>query len=225
MSSDLEPKIANQSNWAEASANVSNTRVTRPLGRGLEDISHLFVRRSTDDPQTAQQKDAPVPERRPSQSGTRSGTVPLRLSEAIGRDQLVAFLKEFSGALEDGLRVIDSAVPCSPFGEIDLLAVDRSNQLVIVDVETSCVDGLLLRGVGQLEWVRRNIANVRRMYQGSVVNFSAQPRLFLVAPRFSPLLGSAVRQMTGPDINCVRYQGTDVSGWTGILLERVDREP
>jgi hypothetical protein len=225
MSFDSEPKIANQATGTEDSANAPHAgRTARPLGRGLEDISHLFMRRSTDAPQAGRYRDAPEPERRPSPSGTRFGASLLRHPEALTREQLVATLKECPGALEDQLRVLDIGIPCSPFGGIDLLAIDVANQLTIIDVETSCIDGLLLRGVSHLEWVVQNLANVRRMYQGAVINPAARPRLFLVAPGFSPLLRSAVRHMTGLEINCLRYLCADVSGSTLIFLERVDGE-
>jgi RecB family endonuclease NucS len=183
------------------------------------------MRRSTDERRAAQWEAVASAEARPPVPVARSGVVLLRPSSALTRDQLVATLKEFSGALEDRLRVIDTGIPCDPFGEVDLLGVDRSNQLVIIDVETSPSEALLVRGVNHVDWIARNIAIVRRMYQGSVINFSAPPRLVLVAPQFSSSIRSAVRQMTGRQIECVRYHGADASGSDALLLEPVDDEP
>jgi hypothetical protein len=70
----------------------------------------------------------------------------------------------------------------------------------------------------------RNAANVRRMYPGWRIDFSRQPRLFLIASRFSPCLRSAVRQITRPDITCLRYHGVEVSDGTGIFFEPVGGE-
>ena len=137
------------------------------------------------------------------------------------REHLLATLKEFSGALEDGLRVIDAGLSCDPFGEIDLLAVDRASRLAIIDLAATPDDGLMLRGMSHLEWIVRNSANLRRMHQGVVADFSSQPRLFLVAPQFSPLFKSAVHQIADLDIACVRYHGVDISERVGIFFERV----
>jgi hypothetical protein len=59
------------------------------------------------------------------------------------------------------------------------------------------------------------------MYQRQVINFSAQPRLFLVAPEFSPLFRSVTRHITSLQINCLKYHAIALSGGVGIFFERV----
>ena len=65
----------------------------------------------------------------------------------------MATLLECQEALESGMQTLGAAVSCSPYGEIDLLAVDRVNRLTIVDVETTVGDSLLLRGMNHVDWV------------------------------------------------------------------------
>jgi hypothetical protein len=137
----------------------------------------------------------------------------------VTRDKLAAILRGLEGALEDGLRGIDAAVPCQPCGEIDVLAVDRTNQLTIIDFEPTPHDGLLVRGIGHFHWIVDNLPLVRRMYADQAINFSVQPRIFLVAPQFSPLLRSCARQIARPRINWVRYHVVNVSGGSGVLFE------
>src|SRR5207247_7067285 len=108
-------------------------------------------------------------------------------------DQLKAVLLECRDALEEGMRTLGTAVSCGPYGEIDLLALDRFNRLTVVEVDTTLGDGLLLRGISHVDWVTRNLANVRRIYQTWSIDSGGQPRVFLVAPRFSRLLTSAIR--------------------------------
>jgi hypothetical protein len=181
-------------------------RLDRPLGRGLEDVSHLFLSGGADN------------------AGSRLGSdvrsVLLRPHAGFSRERLTAVLRDFDGALEDGMRGIDSNVPCEPFGEIDVIALDRVNQLTIIDVDTTPNDGLLLRGISHLGWVLGNMGLVRRMYQGQRVNFSLQPRLVLVAPSYSPLFGSVARQITS-HTRLLTYRVVDVPGGTGLLLEPV----
>ena len=142
----------------------------------------------------------------------------------VTRDQLAAILIDLHGGLEDGLRVIDAKVPCHPCGEIDLLAVDRANQLTIIDFETTVNDGLLLRGIGHFDWIARNMPIVQRMYQAQAVDFSLLPRMFLLAPQFSPLLRRVVRQVIRPQIHWVRYHSLAASGGPGMLFEAVVSE-
>jgi hypothetical protein len=180
----------------------------RPLGRGLEEVSHLFLSHRTGE--------SPAPR-------ARAGITVLR-SAPITRDRLASILMECDGALEEGLRPIDAKVPCPPCGEIDLLALDRASRLTIIDFETTFNDGLLLRGLGHFDWLVRNMPNVQRMYRGQALNVSLPPRLVLLAPQFSALLRSVARQITRPPIDWVRYHTVDASGGPGVLFEPVAGE-
>ena len=91
----------------------------------------------------------------------------------------------------------------------------------MIDVDDYANDGLLLRGISHLDWIVHNLANVRRMYQGHVIEFSLQPRLFLIAPEFSPLIRSATRQITSMQIHCFKYHTIALSGGSGVLFEHV----
>jgi hypothetical protein len=195
----------------------------RPLGRGLEDVSHLFLSRKTAETPASDRAAIRLPERSPAPPAPRGGIALLR-SASVTRDRLAAALMEFDAALEDGLRAFDAKIPCHPCGDIDVLAVDRASQLTIIDFEMTFDDGLLLRGIGHFDWIMRNMPNVQRMYREQAVNFSLPPRLFLVAPQFSPLLRRVARQITRPQIHCVRYHTVNASGGPGILFEPVVEE-
>jgi len=189
------------------------------LGRGLEQVSHLFLSPKPGD------APAPSPELESSApAGPGRNGVVLR-SVQLSRDRLAAILPlDWSGALEDGLRTIDARIPCHPCGEIDVLAVDRTSKLTIIDFDTSVNDGLLLRGLAHADWVVRNAQNVRRMYPAQTVDSSLPPRLVLLAPQFSAVLRRVMRQFTHPQIQWVRYHTVDTPGGVGILFEPVTGE-
>lgn len=191
-------------------------RPDRPLGRGLEDVSHVFLSPRTEPEPPA----APVSERRPP-ARERSGPSPLLLqpAAAVTREQIAATLREFDGGIEVGLRAIDARIPCDEIGEIDLLAVDRAGLLTIVDFDTTGNDDLLIRGLGHFDWALRNVPNLRRMLKGQAVNFSQEPRLILLAPDFSSRVKAAARQIGRPQITWVRYHYVDTPGRAGILFE------
>jgi len=197
----------------------------RPLGRGLQDVSHLFLSQTSGDASTRTGAPALSPEPDPpAPPGPRGNTVLLRPLQ-VSRDQLAAMLPlDWSGALEDGLRTIDTRIPCHPCGEIDVLAVDPTSKLTIIDFDTTPNDGLLLRGLGQLDWIVRNAQNVQRMCPTERIDASQPPRLILLAPRFSPLLRRVMRQLTRPQIQCVRYHVVETPTGPGILFEPVTGE-
>jgi hypothetical protein len=184
----------------------------------LEDVSHLFWSHKTDEaaPRDAGAVQSPACPSPP--SGSREGIALLRLAP-VTREWLATTLLKLDGALEDGLRTIDTHVPCHPCGAIDLLAVDRARQLTIVDFDTTSDDGLVLRGIAHFDWVVHHMPNVVRMYRDQAVNFSLQPRLVLLAPDFSPVLRSVARQVTRPHVRCIRYHAVDAPGGPGILFE------
>ena len=196
-------------------------RPDKPLGRGLEDVSHLFLSHKTDRPNdrpTVHSNDHSLPP-----PPSRAGVTLLRPA-TVTKDWLTIVLTEFGDAVEDGLRTIDANVPCHPCGEIDLLAVDRTNHLTIIDFDTTANDGLLLRGMGHFDWIVRNMPNVQRMYRDQTINTSLQPRLFLLAPQFSPLARCASRQITRPPIHWVRFLTVEASSGPGIMFEPVESD-
>ncbi len=117
------------------------------------------------------------------------------------------------------MRILGAGVPCSPHSDIDVLAVDRGNRLTIVDVATTIDDRLLIRGIGHVDWTASNMPNVRRMHPAGAIDAGLQPRLMLVAPAFSPLLMSALRQIAGPAVRCFVYHTVVVSDRPGIFIE------
>jgi hypothetical protein len=224
MSSDPKSTGAHEADSGAAAAGPAGGSGARTLGRGLADVSHLFLQRTVNNLPAGEQGIAGEARSGATQAGTGAGTILVQPSAAAARAALIATLKESRGALERNLRVIDVGLPCVPYGEIDLVALDGFNQLTIIDVDCSGADGLLLRGVSHVDWSLRNAAILHRVYRGLPVDFTRPPRLLLVAPRFSPGLTSAVRRFTGLDITCVRCLTVDVSGRTAILFERVHVE-
>lgn len=204
-------------------AGVDVGSADRPLGRTLEDISHLFLTQKGDDV-PAQGRVAGRPFRPPRPTPAEPGAVVLRSSVPDGNERLGDLLREFAGVIEEGLQGIDARIPCDPYGEIDMLGLDRANQLVIVDFDIFANDQLVLRGIGHFDWVVRNLPIVRRMYQGRAINFSTEPRLVLLAPDFPPLALSAARQVPRPRLGLVRYHFVETAGGPGVFFERVEAE-
>ncbi len=197
-------------------------RADRPLGRGLEDVSHLFLSQQADpgnlDPRSPW-AGRPLP-----REDAPPTPIVLRLAAEVTREQVGAALREFPGALEPGLRIVDAGIPCAPCGEIDLLAVDRASQLTIIDFDTTAGDELLVRGLAHADWVARNTPNLRRMLRGQAINFSLPPRLFLLAPQLSSRVRCAARQVARVQLEWVRYHLVEGPGPAGILFEPVAAE-
>jgi hypothetical protein len=197
-----------------------NRRMEKKLARGLEDVSHLFLSQPSDRPAGKEEDPGPFPEQ--PAHGPSPSTIPFLLcaSPTVNRDLLVSLMNRNIAVLEEGMRTIDSEVLCDPFGAIDLVAVDSMDQLCIINIDVVQNDELFLRGIACFDWISRNTSIVRRMYHGRVINFSSQPRLFLIAPGFSPLVKCAAQRSSSPKIWCFGYRAAAMPGGIGILLER-----
>ena len=187
----------------------------KPLGRGLEDVSRLFL----------SQRPRQAPKENPS-SPLDIVPAPLLLllgpAAPVARARLAAMLKGLDGSIESGLTCIDEDVPCTPYDSVDLVAVDREGRFTIVDFETEPDDRLLLRGMGHFDWVVQNMLIIRRMYAGRGIEFAAQPRVLLLAPDFSLRFRGIACQLERPRLECVRYHVMDVLGNLGLFVERLE---
>ena len=197
-------------------------RLDRPLGRGLEDISHLFQSGCRGEAMANEHPSGGSPHH--AATSSPAGALLLRRRMSLTRDQFAPLLKEFHGALEEGLTSIDSEIACPPCGRIDLLGLSRSNQLTIIAFNTNADEGLLIRGLGHVDWVTRNMPIIRRLYPSHTIDYSLPPALMLVAPQFSPALRSVARQVRCPTIKWIRYCALESSVGLGIFFERIEGE-
>ena len=191
----------------------------RTLGRGFEEISHLFLSNAAAAP-AAGGAVQPAAERPPN-ALAHTQLVTARHERSLPKAQIIAALRDARRFFDDDLVEIGAGFACSPFGEIDLLALDRDRRLTVVEVQNALDDTLVARGLSHIDWVVRNIPTVRRLYPEWPIDSSRQPRLALVAPRFSLALRSGIRQITLPVITCFRYCEVDLAGGIGIFVERL----
>jgi hypothetical protein len=206
---DLDPSTPDDSRRAE-----------RRLGRGIEDVSHLFLSHVTEDARPKPEAPAGTHEPSPAKVVRAPFIAEAAAVAALSREQLAVLLGGNTAALEEGMRTIDVSIPCDPYSPIDVLAIDVANRLTIIDVETAANDGMLLRGLCHFDWLVRNMRLSRRLYHGHVINGTAVPRVYLVAPHFSPMLATAAQRIASPQVTCVRFHTLTVGGATGILLDR-----
>ena len=186
--------------------------------RGLDQVSHLFLSHVAE--RAARGRSRNGLELPPASQDNQPSKV-LLTSRRVNREQLLSLLQEHPEALEEGMKVIDANLPCETFGDIELLALDGTDRLAVIDVDDKSNDNLLLHGMAHWDWVVGNVALLRRMYRGQVINFALEPRLVLVAPDFSPLFRRAMRYLSSLQIHCIKYYGVALPGGTGIFCEQL----
>jgi len=196
-------------------------RPGKRLARGLEDVSHLFLSRvPAAAPSRSEAQDDPGREASPAAHAPVTSAAASAPS-AANDSRLVSLVCKSVGALEEGFRVVDANLPLEVGGTVDLVAVDRGNQIVIIDVEPAQSDELLLRGICHLDWFARNVPIARRMYAEYGIDFASEPRVFLIAPRFSPAMLCAVRRVAPLRIACVTYNTAPLPAGAGMFFNHV----
>src|SRR5437867_8242848 len=107
-------------------------RTEKPLGRGLEEISRIFLTPKSSEAAPGDPSPSRPHERGTAAAATAAATaaapaaapaaavpprvVHLRPSTGLSRSALTAMIRELQDSLESGLRVLDLSVPCYPAG-------------------------------------------------------------------------------------------------------------
>jgi hypothetical protein len=137
----------------------------RALGRGFEEISHLFLSNPAAAPVAAGA--VPPAADRTQGAGPRTQLVTVRRDVSLTKAQIIAALRDSRRFFDDDLVEIGAGFACSPFGEVDLLALDRDRRLTVVEVQNALDDTLVARGLSHIDWVVRNIRGSRSWRRGS----------------------------------------------------------
>ena len=196
-------------------------RTDKRLARSLEDVSHLFL--------SAVNAGAEPPDKFSGDSEGRvsphSKVQPIFLlenqSQNLQKDSLISLLNSNTSVLENGLKAIDMNIPMDSGSPIDLVALDQFNKLCLIDIDLSGSDRLLLRGICHFDWFVRNVPIVRRMYNSRAIDFSAHPRIFFIAPKFSDMFRRTAQRIACTQINCYLWQVAAGSEGVSILLTRI----
>jgi len=88
--------------------------------------------------------------------------------------------------VEKGLFVLDAHLRAGSAGLIDLLAVDGSGALAILEIDRAGEDDLLNRSLEHHGWVGSQIPFLRRLYGAERIHPLRTPRAILLAQQFSP---------------------------------------
>ena len=130
-------------------------------------------------------------------------------------------LAEEPAILERGLRVIDVGLRLAPGCVLDLVLVDRAARPVVVLGEGSGgPDALVGRAVAVLAEVRRMWSVLDRLFPQEGVTFGRDPRVILVARRFSDALHGAAELLAPLAVELVEAREIVVEGNKRLVVVR-----
>ena len=130
-------------------------------------------------------------------------------------------LAEEPQGLERGLKVLDVALRLSPTCVADLVLRDQSSRPVVVLGEgNDGPEALLGRAFGLLAEVRRMRDLLGRLFRQEGVSFAADPRVILVARRFSDALLAARDLLAPSGIELVEAHEVPIDGTHRLVVVR-----
>lgn len=141
---------------------------------------------------------------------------------SIDKSNIVKKIFEVPDEVETGLKMLDKDVKISDHGSIDVIGVDSSKRLVLIEIGLDDNPQILVDALGCFNWIDRNEDIVRRLYGPSDVDYTQKPRLLVMVPHLSDrfLRISSYVSLVGLDLFEYNY----VPSLDGLVIEKVDSE-
>ena len=137
------------------------------------------------------------------------------------KQELAQMIKKEISQIEKELSPICDNVPINDKTTLDLLCHDDNGQLVIVQLNVSEDDNMLLQGIQSLDYVDRFKSFLKATYNKHKINDKEKPRLILIAPSFSETLRHAVEHMKGLRVDLYEWEYLKLGDHKGLRLQPI----
>lgn len=145
----------------------------------------------------------------------------IRIAE---RDELEPIIIENPDVIEEGIKIV-SHQQLTDTGPLDILAVDSSGTLIVMELKNEASDVHLDQGVRYYDWCRKNLGWIASAFKEFKINEKAFPRLFLVAPSYTENVTRIVKYLS-IDVSLFEYHAVeDEKGNRGVICTALDFGP
>ena len=127
------------------------------------------------------------------------------------------------GIVEEGFFPLDAHLRAGNGGLIDLLAVDASGALVVLEIDRSGEDHLLRRSLEHQGWILTQVNFLRRLYGPERIQPFRSPRAILLSSQFSPAFLARIAELP-ISISPMIYRLSLSGGGPSLRLERAAPE-
>ncbi len=138
------------------------------------------------------------------------------------KSNIVKKIFELPDEVESGLKIVDKDVRIADYGSIDVIGVDNSKRLVLIEIGLDDNPQILLDALGHFDWVVRNEEIIRRLYGSSGVDYFGKPRVFAMIPHLSDLFLRISSYFSQLELDLFEY--SYVPSLNGLVVQRIDRE-
>jgi hypothetical protein len=142
----------------------------------------------------------------------------LEVKDISSLERLVA---ENVDGVEPGLKVVDSRLLLGQ-AAIDLVGLDSTGSLVLIALDFTADDGLLLRVMDAYSWCLEYPHALRRLYP-MAQDSSRPPRILFVVEKMTDAFLRRVKQLSFLEIDCFEFRHLEVNGTSVVYFDLVER--
>lgn len=123
--------------------------------------------------------------------------------------------------VEPGLKVVDSRLLLGQ-AAIDLVGLDGKSSLVLIALDFSADDGLLLRVMDAYSWCLEYPDTLRRLYPMAQAP-SRPPRILFIVEKTTDAFLRRIKQLSFLEIDCFQFRHLEVNGASVVYFDLVER--
>jgi len=123
--------------------------------------------------------------------------------------------------VEPGIKVVDSRLVLGQ-AAIDLVGLDSKGSLVLIALDFSADDGLLLRVMDAYSWCLEYPDTLRRLYPMAQAT-SRPPRILFIVEKMTDAFMRRVKQLSFLEIDCFEFRNLEVNGASVVYFDLVER--
>jgi hypothetical protein len=142
----------------------------------------------------------------------------LEVKDIGSLERLVA---ENAEGVEPGLKIVDSRLLLGQ-AAIDLVGLDSKGSLVLIALDFSADDGLLLRVMDAYSWCLEYPDTLRRLYP-MAQSSSRPPRILFILEKMTDAFARRIKQLSFLEIDCFEYRHLEVNGASVVYFDLVER--
>ena len=124
--------------------------------------------------------------------------------------------------IEAGLRVIDSRLLLGQ-AAIDLVGLDAKGALVLIALDFTADESLLLRVMDAYSWCLEYPETIRRLYPTARVSPERPPRILFIVERLTESFMRRIKALSFLEIDCLEFRHLEVNGTSALYFDLVQR--
>src|SRR5207249_1206311 len=124
--------------------------------------------------------------------------------------------------IEPGLKIVDSRLLLGQ-AAIDLVGLDTRGSLVLIALDFTADEGLLIRVMDAYSWCLEYPDTIRRLYPMAQLSAARPPRILFIVERITDSFLRRIKQLSVVEIDCLEFRHFEMNGASAVYFDLVER--